>query len=66
MKNLFFPVAVILFIIISCGPAAENRVTMDEAAKQMSDSIKKGIDSSLNDPVKEISGVVAKETTVNK
>lgn len=39
-------------ILISCGPAAEDRVQMDRIAKRMSDSLANLIDSSLNDPLK--------------
>lgn len=44
--------ALIVTVLTSCGPAAEDRVQMDRLAKRMSDSLANLVDSSLNDPLK--------------
>ena len=43
--------------MLSCGKQLETREHMDEVAVQMSDSINKGLDSSLADPANELNKV---------
>ena len=54
MKKIFVPVVIaVISVFYSCGPAAENRVYMDYVAKRTADSIARGLDSCLNDPLRE-------------
>ncbi len=54
MKKSFSLVFFVSIIVISCGPAAEDRVQMDRLAKRMSDSLALLVDSGINDPLKYI------------
>ena len=54
MKKLLSLIFVSAVILTSCGPAAEDRFQMDRIAKRMSDSLGRLIDSSLQDPGRNI------------
>lgn len=50
MKKVMSIIAVALFTatVVSCGPSAEEKAKMEEAAKRMQDSIANAISASLN------------------
>jgi hypothetical protein len=54
MKRILLPIVFLAIYFSSCGPAAEDRKRMDYVARRNSDSIGKWLDSSLNDPNKEL------------
>lgn len=54
MKKLFITIASFFILLSACGPAAESRERMDYIAKRTSDSLKRSLDSILNDPAKEL------------
>jgi hypothetical protein len=66
MKKTLIPALVLMSIFYSCGPAGEDRVRMDQMAKRTSDSIQKGLDSALNDPIKELGGALPSSAARNQ
>lgn len=53
MKKILVPIIALTAVLYSCGPAAEDRERMDYVAKRTADSIARGLDSCLNDPLRE-------------
>ena len=61
MKNTLILSAFALLAFLACGPAAEDRVKMDENARIMSDTIKANIEQTIDKVMQEVnqpSGVV--------
>lgn len=60
MTKLFsiFAVAILATTFVSCGPSAEEKAKMEEAAKHAGDSIAAALSESLNSAMTEATAVV--------
>lgn len=65
MTKLFSTIAVALLAtsFVACGPSAEEKAKMEEAAKRAGDSISAALSASLNDAMTEATATVDSAAT---